>query len=289
MEERAWVQRPDRQMRFRVRCSSVERNWRGFEAYVYEATDGYSDAFFSWHSVSMHVGRPVLVTSRCDGGHVHRLQVPGDLKVVPAGHSRIWEVAAPTSKLVVDIAPWFVCEVAEAMDLHGSITIAPELHLNDKRIERIGWALVDELEEGDQLGRLYAESLGTALVAHLLRRTAPVTRPLRVTGLPKRRLQRVVDYVREHLAHDLSLHELARIAGLSSSHFKVQFRESTGMPVHQYVIAARVDHALDLLIRTALPVSEIALRAGFSNQSHLSRHLRRLHGVTPAALRREAQ
>jgi AraC family transcriptional regulator len=112
---------------------------------------------------------------------------------------------------------------------------------------------------------------------------------MRVTGLPKRRLQRVVDYVREHLAQDLSLHELARIAGLSSSHFKMQFRESTGMPVHQYVIAARVEHALDLLIRTSLPVSEIALRAGFSNQSHLSRHVRRLHGVTPAALRREAQ
>jgi AraC family transcriptional regulator len=122
----------------------------------------------------------------------------------------------------------------------------------------------------------------------LLRRSAPVALP-RATGLPKRRLKRVFDYIREHISQDLSLQELATVAGLSSSHFKVQFRESTGMPVHQYVIAARVEHALNLLVRTSVPVADVALQAGFSNQSHLSRHLRRLHGVTPAALRREAQ
>ncbi len=276
-------------MQFRVRHSSRDRSWRGFDAYVYDASDGYSFEVFSHHSLSMHVGQPVLVTSACDGASVHRLQVPGDLKVVPAGYSRVWEIAAPTSKLVVDLSPWFVREIADEMGISGDrAVIAPQLHLNDKRIEYIGWALFEELESGDPLGRLYAESLGSALAVRLLRRSAPVALP-RVTGLPKRRLQRVFDYVREHISQDLSLHELAAVAGLSSSHFKLQFRESTGMPVHQYVISARVEHALNLLVQTSVPVADVALQAGFSNQSHLSRHLRRLHGVTPAALRREAQ
>ena len=112
--------------------------------------------------------------------------------------------------------------------------------------------------------------------------------PRRTRGLAKLRLQRVTDYVHEHLAQELSLHELARVAGMSASHFNVQFRHSTGMPVHQYVIAARVERALNLLIQTRLPVSQIALHVGFSSQSHLSRHLRRMHGLSPAALRREA-
>lgn len=289
MEERAWVSRPDRQMRFRVRRSSCERSWRGFEAYLYEASDGYSDEFFIDHSVSMHVGHPVLVTSRCAGAQVHRLQVPGDIKIVPAGYSRIWEIAAPTSKLVIDLAPWFVREIAEAMGISGDrVTIAPQLHLTDKRLEHIGWALLDELEMDEPLGRLYAESLGSALAAQLIRRSAPAI-PRRAVGLPKRRLQRVLDYIRENLAQDLSLAELASIAGVSSSHFKEQFRESMGIPVHQYVVSVRIENARDLLVNTRLPVSEVALRAGFYNQSHLSRHLRRLLGITPAALRREAQ
>jgi AraC family transcriptional regulator len=276
-------------MRFFVRHSSCDRDWRGFEAFVYDASDGYSVDVFSHHSISMHIGQPVLVASACDGAQVHRLQVPGDLKVVPAGYSRVWEIAAPTSKLVVDLSPWFVREIADEMGIAGDrAVIAPQLHLTDKRIEHIGWAMLEELESGDPLGRLYAESLGSALAVRLLRRSAPVTLP-RVTGLPKRRLQRVFDYVREHISQDLSLQELAGVAGLSASHFKVQFRASTGMPVHQYVIAARVEHALNLLVRTSVPVADVALQAGFSNQSHLSRHLRRLHGVTPAALRREAQ
>lgn len=289
MEECAFVARPDRQIRFYVRHSSRERSWRGFDAYLYDASDGYSFEVFTHHSLSMHTGQPVLVTSACDGLQIHRLQVPGDLKVVPAGYSRVWEIAAPTSKLVIDFSPWFVREIADEMGISGDRAIvAPQLHLSDKRIEYIGWALLEELESRDPQGRLYAESLGSALAVHLLRRSAPVAQR-RVTGLPKRRLKRVFDYIREHISQDLSLHELASIAGLSASHFNTQFRESTGMPVHQYVIAARVEHALNLLVRTSRPVCDVALAAGFSNQSHLSRHLRRLHGLTPAALRREAQ
>jgi AraC family transcriptional regulator len=110
-----------------------------------------------------------------------------------------------------------------------------------------------------------------------------------VRGLPKRRLHRALDYIREHIGHDLSLGDIARVTGLGVSHFKLQFRESMGMPVHQYVIAARVEKALDLLLHSNVPITEVALRSGFSSQSHLSRHLRRLRGITPAALRREAR
>jgi AraC family transcriptional regulator len=106
--------------------------------------------------------------------------------------------------------------------------------------------------------------------------------------LPKHRLHRVLEYVGENIARDLPLNELAAIAGMSPSHFKACFKETTGIPVHQYVIAARVEYALQLLTQTSLPLCEVALRAGFANQSHLSRYLRRFHNVTPATVRRMA-
>jgi AraC family transcriptional regulator len=98
-------------------------------------------------------------------------------------------------------------------------------------------------------------------------------------------LQRVVDYIRDHLAHELSLAELAGLAEMSPSHFKVIFRRTTGVPVHQYVIRARVEYASDLIARDRLPLSQIALQAGFANQSHMSRCMKQLTGVTPASLR----
>jgi AraC family transcriptional regulator len=79
---------------------------------------------------------------------------------------------------------------------------------------------------------------------------------------------------------------LARIAGTSASHFKVLFRRSTGLAVHQFVVQRRVERAQVLLERGDLPVSQVALETGFAHQSHLARWMRRLLGATPAAVMR---
>ncbi len=289
MEERVWVKRNDAAMQFSVRRTSRERFWTGFEAAIYDASGGFSELRHTDHSVSMHVGAPLLVSSRCDGLILHRLQVPGDIKIVPAGFSRVWETEGPTTKLTIDLSPSLVRTAAEEMGLNPDrVSIVPQLHLRDPQIEHIGWALKAELETDEPFGRLYADSLGLALAAHLLRRYAPAVRKRIAGDLPKRRLRRVTDYIHDHLAHDLTLGELAAIANLSPSHFKLVFRESVGVPVHQYVVRARVEYAMDLLLRGQLPPSDIALRSGFSDQSHMARCMRRLTGITPSALLRNA-
>lgn len=285
-QERAWSRHEDREMTFSVRTSSAGRNWSGFDALLYEASAGFSEQQFVRHNVSMQVGRPLLVTSRCNGETLRRLQVPGDVKIVPPGIPRVWETEAATVKLSMYITPALLHATAEAMGIASSrVTIAPQLHVRDPRIEHIGWAVKAELESPEPLGRLYGEGLGLALVSYLLRNYAHAS-AFRTDGqLPRRRLQRVVDYVREHLAEDLSLAQLAELVNLSPSHFKILFKRSTGLPVHQYVIRARVEYASELIGRNKLPLSQIALQAGFANQSHMARWMKRLTGTTPAGLR----
>ncbi len=288
MEEREWTERPDRAIAFHVCASSRESAWRGIDAVLYEATAGYSDVFFENHSISMHVGAPVFVTSHCDGERLHRLQVPGDIKIVPAGYSRVWEISSTTHKLTVDLAPWFVREAARALELNGdSIAIAPQLHLKDPRVEHICWGLLGELRSDAPFGRLYAESLGCALATALLAEYGPRT-PSRPRGLAKRQLANVLDYIRENISRDLSLAELAGIVNLSPSHFKVLFKASAGLPVHRHVINARVERAVYLLTHTDDSLCDIAAKVGFANQSHLSRHLKRVHGTSPATIRHHA-
>ncbi|MBC5828910.1 MAG: helix-turn-helix transcriptional regulator [Candidatus Eremiobacteraeota bacterium] len=289
MEERSWVRRADREMEFWVRKSSRGRFWNGFEATLYDASGGFSEQAFAQHSLSMHVGTPMLITSRCDGALVHRLQVPGDMKIVPAGFSRVWETEGATSKLVINIQQHLVRETAVGMGVNPDrAAIAPQLHIKDEQAEHIAWALKAELESDHPIGRLYADSLGLALTAHLLKRYAPAT-PQRIGNqLPRRRLRRVIDYINGHLNEDLGLAELAAVARMSSSHFKVLFKGSVGMPVHQYLIRRRVEYAMELLVRGTSPICDVALQAGFADQSHMARCMRRLTGYTPAAVLRDA-
>ena len=73
---------------------------------------------------------------------------------------------------------------------------------------------------------------------------------------------------------------------MSVSHFRAGFRESVGVPVHQYVIERRLERAKSLLMRERHSIAEIALAAGFTHQSHLARHMQRSAGLSPLQLRR---
>jgi AraC family transcriptional regulator len=95
----------------------------------------------------------------------------------------------------------------------------------------------------------------------------------------------VFDYIEDNLAENISLGDLAAVVGLSVSHFKVLFREATGISAHQYLIRRRVERAKNLLGESELSISQIATETGFAHQSHLSRHMHRVLGVSPRTLR----
>jgi len=217
------------------------------------------------------------------------LQAPGDLKIIPAGFSRIWQIEGPARKLTINITRPLIEMAADALGINvHRISIEPRLHLRDPKIEHIGWALKCELESAEPVGRVYAESLGLALASHLIRPYAPLAaRPIE-KGLANRRLRRVMDYIHDHLADDLSLVELAEIADVSRSHFNVLFKHAMGLSVHQYVIRSRVERAVSLLLNDTLSVAGVALETGFANQAHMANCMRRVAGVTPGYLRRNA-
>jgi AraC family transcriptional regulator len=103
------------------------------------------------------------------------------------------------------------------------------------------------------------------------------------------RLRRVLGYIEENLSGDVSLAAIAAISGLSLSHFQRAFRRATGFSVHQYVIRRRVDRAKTHLVDEKLSLSEVALTVGFSHQSHLAYHMRRLFGVSPLESRKSGE
>jgi AraC family transcriptional regulator len=154
------------------------------------------------------------------------------------------------------------------------------------------WAVDAELTAGGTGGRLAAESLANVLAVHLIRHVLAPRQPTRRRDgvLPRVRLRAVIEYVEEHLDAGLTLEQMAAVARLSAYHFARQFKTATGLPPHQYVILCRVERARQLLqAGTNLSLAEVALHAGFSDQSVFCLHFKRLVGVTPRQFRMSAR
>jgi AraC-like DNA-binding protein len=105
-------------------------------------------------------------------------------------------------------------------------------------------------------------------------------------GLSARELELVTAAIVERIAEPISVSMLSSAVGLSRSYFSHAFRTSVGQPPHAHVLRLRIERAMFLMVQTETPLTEIALAAGFADQSHFSRSLRRMTGVTPADWRR---
>jgi AraC-like DNA-binding protein len=106
-------------------------------------------------------------------------------------------------------------------------------------------------------------------------------------GLSPALRSRIYDYIESHLEAKISLEGLSSMAGLSPYHFARAFRQSFGTPPHGYLLQRRLERVKELIRDSKLPLSQIALATGFSDQSHLARHFRRQTGMSPSLARWE--
>jgi AraC-like DNA-binding protein len=93
---------------------------------------------------------------------------------------------------------------------------------------------------------------------------------------------RIRDYLRREFARTITLEDLGHRAGMCRFALARAFTREVGLPPHAYQTHLRVLHACEL-IRRGTPLSVVALKVGFSDQSHLCRHFKRILGLTPGA------
>jgi AraC family transcriptional regulator len=105
-------------------------------------------------------------------------------------------------------------------------------------------------------------------------------------GLAAWQEKRAKDMLANSLDGSITIAEIASQCGLSASHFSRAFRQSTGVPPHNWLVKHRLNIAKDLLRNRALPLSNIAQQCGFADQSHFTRVFSHEMGTSPGMWRR---
>jgi AraC family transcriptional regulator len=243
--------------------------------------------------VVIHVGPSVKIECK-RGGHTHRgSAIHGDVDILPAGTESRWTLWEADTALIVRIPQGLLTRTAQESGIDAAkALLVNRFQARDPQIEQLAWALKAEMDSNYESGRLYLDSLGIAFASRLLHRHSslpPMKTATRPGGLPGAKLRHVLGFIEDNLANNLSLGEIAAASGLSVSQCQRAFRQSVGTSIHRYVIRRRVERAEALLGQEKLSVAQIALEVGFSHQSHLATHMRRLRGFTPAKHRRTAR
>ena len=263
------------------------RQWGGLAVREVRASPGrHAGGVLPEHRLIFYLTPAVPTECGCEGVSQRRVQAPGDFDLVPAGASGFWEDSISCDMVSVRLAPGLLASTAEALALPADCTdLAPRLGARDPLVEHVVRALMAELEAPAPAGRIYADGLAVALTTRLLQNFGAVGAVGRQT-LSKPQIRRIVEFVEENLDGELSLEQVAEVAGMSIPHLTTLFRRTMGQSVHAYVMERRVQRARALLLAHNMTISEVALETGFAHQSHLARWMRRLLGVTPSEILR---
>ncbi len=165
-------------------------------------------------------------------------------------------------------------------------TLVPdERSLSDPLLVAGAWTLSRALTSGAPA--LYADSVAQALTAHLaFRTTGSAPRPDRPgPPLGTRQIDRIAEYMRAHLADNVTVDELAAVINVSKYHFIRTFATTTGLTPYRYLRRMRMQAGADLLRSTTQPIAGVAAKCGYLNPSHFATAFRSEYGVSPNQFR----
>jgi AraC family transcriptional regulator len=150
----------------------------------------------------------------------------------------------------------------------------------DEALLDLARGLATESANGYPNGPLFWNDIATAFVGGLITRHTSERQDRTRGRLGKDVLERLRDHVNAHLDEPIEVAALANIAGRSPFHFSRIFARSVGVTPHRYVIQLRLRRAVELIREGRTGLAEVAACTGFADQSHLSRWVKRIHGVS---------
>jgi AraC family transcriptional regulator len=250
--------------------------------------------------IPQHVEICLVVTGNKDGllrrtvAGIYQEGLPktGAIWLSPAGVGKEITITAPipqTMHLYLATALFDRLKDDFNLPVAAAYSIRHAAGIGDEFIYQIGRSILSELTVETTAGRMYVEAAALTLAARLLDKycDSEACRPSDSSHhFDHSRLRRVLDYIAAKIEDDITLLDLAGIAGYSPFHFARKFTLAMGMPPHRYLSRMRLENAMGQLAAGKLPLAEIALNAHFSSQASFTRAFHRATGMTPKEYQR---
>jgi AraC family transcriptional regulator len=211
----------------------------------------------------------------------------GDVMINPAHTVMSTRVPEPSEFAIVTVKPEKLVEAVAGTSIARPFGFEQRFQADDPLLRQIMLTLLAEAERGGANGRLFVDSMTTALAVHYIK-TYGIGVPLdapKGSGLDPRRLKRAVDLLDSRFADDVSLDALASDVAMSKFHFVRLFKASTGLSPYQYLLKRRMEQGKRLLQAGDLPIAQVAQAVGFGDQSAFASHFKKHFGVTPREAR----
>ena len=183
---------------------------------------------------------------------------------------------------------WFESDLVDAASKRcgSAIELIDPMNGTCFKVARLARQAVGAMRTGGPAARLKIDAATIDLAAALVKgHSTAVPARLAKGGLAPAILRRVIDYLVVHLADEVTLADLAGIAGVTAPHFCRAFAESTGVSPHRYQIALRLEKATRLLGDPKLSVAEVGYAIGYSDPSYFSRIFAQQTGLSPRSWR----
>ena len=170
----------------------------------------------------------------------------------------------------------------------GDLSYKPGAGVDDVMISSLRSTMLLALANPGQVSRLFVDHVMLAVGIHVaqtyggMRSVSPRVR----RGLAPWQVRRAKEILSAHLDGGIPLQEVARECHLSMGHFSRQFRRTTGLAPHKWLLTRRIEVAKEKLGDRRMSLSEVAAACGFADQSHLTRVFTRMVGASPGAWRR---
>jgi AraC family transcriptional regulator len=285
VDEPEWCALPQRSLTASSGARVIATRWRAIMERTQESSAQTAD---DWHVVKI-VLRSMNVRLSAAGRTVQDgVVLPGMFHVTEPAVPVRCLFRGPYDVLHLHVPNNLIAECGRGMSRHQMPGICSQANpTRDPMVERLGRALLEADQVNGSFGQLYSDSISIALVARIVasaRRFAPFERP-KVAELARWRLKRAVDYVEARLAEPVSLADLATAAGLTRMHFAAQFRATTGLRPHEYLLRRRIERAQEMLVGTGMSVVDVALSVGFQTQSHFTSVFKRGNRRAPGGSR----
>jgi AraC family transcriptional regulator len=216
---------------------------------------------------------------------LRRLLKPDEVVLAPAGSHFAARHVAPLEFLIVTLPSKRIGELAQRAGL-GANWSPPDMPFwRDPCVAVLGAEMRRAMiAEGLPMAG-YLAALADALLVNLITDVSRQQVEPPPDALAPAVLGRVVAHMEANLAADLTVADLADVAGFSTAHFARAFAHTTGDPPMRFLMKRRLCRARDLLSGTRFGIADIAVKAGFASQAHLSTAFARHVGLTPAKYR----